>query len=258
LNRERLVAVTCVVFLALTALGSAHAADFKGFYVGGTVGGTNGKSDATTTTVFDPTAGYFASSSVPAIAAAGAQHIDPSGINGGGTAGYNFQSGVFVLGVETDFGAMNLDNSKSTTAIYPCCPTTGFTVKQTITTGWLFTLRPRIGFAAGPLLVYGTGGLAMTNANYQAVFTDTFATAHENGGKEDNLTGWTGGAGAEIKPGRHWSVKGEYLYANFGSLSTTSNNLTAFTPPVAFPSNTFTHKADLRAHIYRFGLNFHF
>ena len=257
LKRERLVTVTCVIFLALAAVSTAHAADFKGFYVGGYVGGTNGRSDAATTTVFSPT-GYFATTSVPAIATAGAQKLRPSGFTGGGQVGYNFQSGVFVLGLETDFGSMSLSDSKSTTATYPCCAPTAFTVTQSIETSWLFTLRPRVGFTAGPLLVYGTGGLAMTNANYQAVFTDTFATAHENGGKEDNLTGWTAGGGAEVKFGGRWSVKGEYLYANFGDLSTTSNNLTAFTPPISFPSNTFTHRADLRAHIYRFGLNFHF
>lgn len=254
---QKSLAVTCVFFLALVAVSNAHAADFKGFYVGGNVGGANGHSDASTTTIFSPT-GYFASSSVPAIATAGAQKLSSSGITGGGQAGYNFQHGAFVLGFETDFGAMNVSDSKSTTATYPCCAPTAFTVTQSISTDWLFTLRPRVGFVAGPLLIYGTGGLAMTSANYQALFTDTFATAHENGGKEDKLTGWTAGAGAEVKVGKRWSVKGEYLFADFGNLSTTSNNLTAFTPPITFPTNTFTHTADLQAHIYRFGINFHF
>lgn len=255
---QKSIAVTCVFFLALAVASSANAADdFKGFYIGGNVGGANGHSDASTTTIFSPT-GYFASSSVPAIATNGAQNLSSSGITGGGQAGYNFQHGAFVLGFETDFGAMNVSASKSTTATYPCCAPTAFTVTQSISADWLFTFRPRVGFAAGPVLIYGTGGLAMTNANYQALFTDTFATAHENGGKEDHLTGWAAGAGAEFKVHRHWSVKGEYLFASFGSLSTTSNNLTAFTPPIAFPTNTFTHTADLQAHIYRFGINFHF
>ena len=250
-------ALTCVFFLALVAVSSAHAADFKGFYIGGNVGGVNGSSDASTSTIFSPT-GYFAQSSVPAIATVGAQHLSANGITGGGQAGFNLQHGVFVFGVETDFGAMNLSDSRSTTATYPCCAPTAFTVTQSISTDWLFTVRPRLGFAAGPIMIYGTGGMAMTNANYQALFTDTFATAHENGGKEDHLTGWTAGAGAEFKVNRRWSVKGEYLFADFGSLSATSNNLTAFTPPIAFPTNTFTHTADLQAHIYRFGINFHF
>ena len=41
MKRERLVTVTCVIFLALAAVSTAHAADFKGFYVGGYVGGAD-------------------------------------------------------------------------------------------------------------------------------------------------------------------------------------------------------------------------
>ena len=67
----RLFAISVVTVLALTAAGSAQSADFKGFYLGANVGGANGNSDAQTTTVFSPT-GYFAASSVPAIATAGA------------------------------------------------------------------------------------------------------------------------------------------------------------------------------------------
>ena len=255
MKQERLVAVTCVIFLALAAVSTAHAADFKGFYIGGNVGGANGNSDAKTTTIFSPT-GYFASTSVPAIATAGAQNLSTSGFTGGGQAGYNFQHGAFVLGFETDFGSMSLSDSQTTTTKYPCC-NANFTVNQSITTDWLFTVRPRVGFAAGPLLVYGTGGLAMTHANYQALFTDTFASAHENGGQDDNMTGWTAGGGAEVKTGTHWSVKGEYLYASFGSFTATSTNLTA-PATTSWPTNVFTHTADLRGHIYRFGVNFHF
>src|SRR5262249_21055929 len=153
-------------------------------YIGANLGGVNGNSDAQTSTIFSST-GYFASTSVPAIAAVGKQNISPSGFTGGGQAGYNFQHNEFLLGAEVDFGGMSLDDSKSGTATYPCCAPTAFTVKQTAETSWLFTLRPRVGFTGGPVFVYGTGGLAVTSLNYQALFTDTFATAHENGGVDE-------------------------------------------------------------------------
>src|SRR5262249_19949009 len=233
----------------------ASAGDFKGFYVGANVGGVTGHSDARTSTVFSPT-GYFANSSVPAIAATGAQSLSPSGFAGGGQAGYNIQHLGFVLGLEADFGGMNMSDKKSGTATYPCCAPTAFTVTQFAGTSWLFTLRPRIGFTGGPLLVYGTGGLATSNVEYTAVFTDTFATAHESGRKENNQTGWAAGAGAEFNTGKHMSLKGEYLRVVLGDLSVTSTNLTAFTPPIAFPTNVFTHKANLTGNVFRFGFNF--
>src|SRR5262249_31006942 len=151
--------------------------------------------------------------SVPAIAGVGAQNQTSNGITGGGQAGYNFQSGAWVIGLETDFGSMNLNSVKSGTAPYPCCPTTNFTITQTVETSWLDTLRPRVGFTGGPLLVYGTGGLAMTNVQYQSYFSDTFASAHEGTVPvlKSTQTGWAAGAGVEVKPGKHWSWKGEYL-----------------------------------------------
>lgn len=254
---NRLLRGACVLMFALLPGVTAHAGDFKGPYVGINVGGVSGSSNATTTTVFSPT-GYFASTSVPAIATAGAQNLSPNGFTGGGQLGLNLQRHSFVLGLETDFGGMNLSDKKSTTATYPCCPTTGFTVTQFAGTSWLFTLRPRIGFTGGPVLVYGTGGLAMTNVEYTALFTDTFANAQENGRKTSTQSGWAAGGGAEFKAGHHWSVKGEILHADFGSLSDTSTNLTAFPSRVAFPTNVFTHKANLTANIYRFGFNYRF
>jgi len=55
-------------------------------------------------------------------------------------------------------------------------------------------------------------------------------------------------------------VRGEYLRVSFGSSSTTtSTNLVAFTPRIAFPTNVFTHSVgDLSANVFRAGFNFYF
>jgi outer membrane immunogenic protein len=255
---NRFLARTCVLAFALAAAVSAKAqADFKGFYVGANAGGAFGRNDAQTTTTFSPT-GYFAASSVPAIGTAGNQKSEPNQFTGGGQAGVNFQSGNFVFGLEGDFGAMSMSASTTATATYPCCAPTAFTVAQTYSTSKLFTLRPRVGWVFGNVLIYETVGMALTTVKYSEVFTDTFATAHESASLQDTRIGWTIGGGGEIKIARHWSVKGEYLYADFGSSSVSSTNLTAFTPPIAFPTNTFNHTIQLRAHIARAGLNFRF
>lgn len=257
---KRFLLASCVaVFLLGTGNVARATDDWKGFYIGGNIGAARGSSDARTTTVFSPT-GYFAMSSVPAIANVGKQHLEPFGITGGGQGGYNFQTGHIVLGAEADFGAMNMSDSKANTGIYPCCAPTNFTITQSVSTGWLLTARPRVGFTAGHLLFYATAGMAMTSANYKALFTDTFATAHENGGVDQTRTGWIGGGGIEFHVGSHShvSLKGECLYAGFGQVSKTSTNLTAFKPLIAFPTNVFTHTDDLHALIARFGFNYRF
>lgn len=254
---NRFLAGACVFAFALVALGSAQAQDFKGFYVGANGGGAFGRFTVDTSPSFSPT-GYFATTSTPAITAASGQQSKPKGLTAGGQAGYNFQWESFVFGLEVDFGKMDLSGATTATQTYPCCAPTAFTVTQSAETSWLFTARPRVGVVFGHVLFYGTAGGAVTSVKYSALFTDTFATAHESASLEDKRPGWVAGGGAEMSLTHHLSVKGEYLYAGFGTSTVTSNNLTAFTPPIAFPSNIFTHTVALHAGIARGGVNFRF
>src|SRR5882672_9624928 len=77
----------------------APISNWTGAYIGVNAGYAWGDSEAATTTLSPPPA-YFAASSVPAIAAAGAQTINPNGFTGGGQLGYNWQMGSSVFGLE--------------------------------------------------------------------------------------------------------------------------------------------------------------
>jgi outer membrane immunogenic protein len=256
---NRFLKGTCALAFVLLALRSANAADdeFKGFYVGANVGGAFGRPKVDTSPSFSPT-GYFAATSVPAIASASNQTIDTNGFTAGGTAGYNFQWENLVVGLEADYGAMNLSGSTTVTGVYPCCAPTSFTVAQTAKTSWLFTVRPRVGVVFGHFLLYGTAGAAITNVKYTALFTDTFATAHESAAINETRPGWIAGVGGEHHISHHLSIKGEYLWTDFGTASIPTSGLTAFTPPIAFPTNIFTHTVNMRAGLVRAGINFRF
>ena len=232
-------------------------ANWSGFYVGGFAGGSFARASANTSTIFSPT-GYFATSSPPAINVTGTQRLKPNGVNAGIEAGYNHQAGHFVIGAEADFGVLTGSKTQTNSNLYPCCAPTNFTVAQSVKNKWLFTARPRAGFTAVKALFYVTGGLALTNVNYSAVFTDTFATASESGSISKTRLGWTAGGGIEAKIAPKWSAKAEYLFADFRRVSTTSTNLTAFAPPIAFPTNIFTHSIYLKENVVRFGINYHF
>jgi len=65
--------------------------------------------------------------------------------------------------------------------------------------------------------------------------------------------GWTVGGGAEYALRARWTLKAEYLYADFGKISTTSM-LTA--PPGK--KDVFAHSATFNVHILRLGLNYRF
>jgi outer membrane immunogenic protein len=234
------------------------ATNWSGFYIGGNVGGQWGDADPKTSTIFSPT-GYFANSSVPAIAAAGAQKFNSSDVTGGFTAGYNWQVNQLLFGVEGDINWFGFRGGATSGAVYPCCGPTAFTINSSASADWLATIRARLGVIATPdLLLYATGGAAIADVKANWAFTDTFATAAESASLSDTRVGWTVGAGGEYRVGGGWSIKAEYLYVDLGRVSATSTNLTAFTPAIAFPTNVFSHSVDLKSNIVRVGVNYHF
>ncbi len=268
------------ILFALTSATCAAAADlyykapvtvpaynWTGFYIGGNVGGAWGNFDPRTTTVYsDP--GWFVTTDIPAIDAAGIQSSKPTGFTGGFEAGYIRQSRNFIFGVEGDIGALSLSSSARSGALYPGYPYT-FTVTSNISTTWLATVRGRLGYAVNNWLFFVTGGAAFTDLHGSFAFSDTYGNAngnpnaHESASFSDTKTGYTIGGGVEAGLWGNWSVKGEYLYADFGTVSASSNNLTAFSPPllfpkIAFPENAFTHRFDLKANIARAALNYRF
>ena len=158
----------------------------------------------------------------------------PQGGFGGGQIGYNYQTGSFVFGVETDFqGAGISDSVTGTTAAgYD------FTSKESI--DWFGTARGRLGFAVGNALVYGTGGFAYGNVNQHAI----------NGGdvfvSNTTQTGYAAGGGIEYKFTPAWSLKAEYQYIDLGSQKLTDSL-----------GNT-TNPLDTNFQTARVGLNYRF
>jgi outer membrane immunogenic protein len=265
-------------FAALTAAPAAFAADmpaqapvytkapvvapaysWSGFYAGVTAGGAWGNSSLNTSTTLDPEFGYFVPSSVSAVNSVGAQKAKPNGFTGGVGAGYNWQAGSFVVGIESDFSYLGLRGHATGGAVYPCCAPAAFTINSSVNTNWLFTARPRIGVASGNWLFYATGGLAITDLNAKFTFADNFRdlfgpghlNAFEAASFSRTKLGYAVGGGIEAGLWSNWSVKAEYLHVNFG---TSSIKLIA---PMPFGSQQlFTHSADLQANVVRVGLNY--
>lgn len=249
--------VAAVLAVATASLWGSEAQAQTGFYIGPSAGYGFGNAQAATSTVFSAT-GYFASTSVPAIAASGMQKVEPQAFDVGLDGGYDAHSGGFIYGIAADVSLLNGSDTRSTTATYPCCAPTTFTINQTVKTSWMTTIRAKVGVDMGSTAVYVTGGYAGLQARYSAQFTDTFATANESGSKSEFRSGWVVGAGADLKIGGHWSLQPEFLHADFGHMNATGGTLTAFTPPISFSTNVFTHSTSLRMNVARVGFHYHF
>ncbi len=277
---RKIILVLLMVIISVASAQGASAADlpvkapiapvapaaynWTGFYAGLNLGGAWGRSDASTTLAYSPF-GWFNITSPPAVNAAGRQHIHSSGFTGGGQVGYNWQSGPVVFGAEADIQYLHLSGNARSSAVYPCCSPTVFNVTSSVDTNWLFTARPRLGYAVNNWLFYVTGGVAVTDLKGDFTFTDNCAANPGCGGPNSNAheavsltktrAGWTVGGGIEAALWGQWSVKAEYLFLDFGSISGTG----FLNPPVGGSNNNpFTHTINLKANVARVGLNYHF
>ena len=147
----------------------------------------------------------------------------------GVTAGYNYQIGPAVLGVEADANWTDIRGSSNAN-----CGPTCFTNNT-----WLTTVRGRVGYAVDRLLPYVTGGAAIGNIKTH------LGTLPQ---QSDGRVGWTVGAGAEFAFFRNWSAKVEYLYVNLDSFSCGA-------AACGVPAPT---EVKFDAGVLRAGVNYHF
>jgi outer membrane immunogenic protein len=124
---------------------------------------------------------------------------NPSGGLVGGTAGYNYQIGQFVLGVEGDWDWADITKS-GVNAVG------AYSTK----TDDIATVRARAGFAVDRALFYVTGGYAGA---------DTQLTINGFGSQSEWRSGGVIGGGLEYAFTNNISAKAEYLFAPLQSQS---------------------------------------
>lgn len=119
--------------------------------------------------------------------------LDTDGVLGGGFAGYNFQHGDFVYGLEGDVGFNAMDGSTAGTGSEA---------------GVEGSLRARMGLAvAEGVLVYGTAGGA----------AGRLEISDAAGSDRNTLLGWTAGAGVDATLTENIFGRVEYRYTDYGS-----------------------------------------
>ena len=124
-----------------------------------------------------------------------------SGGFAGGTAGYNWQTGNVVFGIEADAAWSDVGSTLGIAGIAAA----NDKIRD------MGTVRGRIGYAFGQVLLYGTGGYAWADNNINiSALGVALSDSHIH-------SGWTAGAGVEVMFAPKWSVKAEYLYRSFAS-----------------------------------------
>ncbi len=224
---------------------------WTGCYVGATIGYKWGRSKHTSAgainggVVANP--GHLAGQDI-------APQFNLDGVIGGGEAGCNWQSGNWVYGIEVD-GSWSTAEGQAHNFIYDNI-FDPFLVSKT-SERWLMTARGRIGYAADKWLWYVTAGAAWTGVDINSSSVGQGGVAQIYGIERHNKTGWVVGFGSEYALVGGWSVKSEWLYANFGKIHALDTSCAIAVCGAPF-AGVLNRDVSLYEFVWRVGMNYRF
>jgi outer membrane immunogenic protein len=127
-------------------------------------------------------------------------------------AGYNYQFGSIVVGIEGDIEGLFGDDDDDDFSGVVFNGTTGLPATYAFnsnTLDWQGSIRARVGFAFDRAMIYATGGFAFGGISGGVASPGLF-----NDG-DDTITGWTLGAGVEYAFTNNLTTRVEYRYTSF-------------------------------------------
>jgi outer membrane immunogenic protein len=174
-----------------------------------------------------------------------------NGFLGGVQAGYNYQFGLGVLGVEGDFTWADLKSNSPCLVVFNC----------SVDTKWTADITARAGVVVDKALVYVKGGAAWAHTDYGLNQSITLGapllgvpagTTATSSNVSDTRIGALFGTGVEYAFTPNWSAKIEYNFMDFGkqtyNFPLTTAGLTSI--PAEIKQQTHIIKAGIN---YRFG-----
>ncbi len=232
---------------------------WTGFYVGGHIGDGWGDkswtqgSEGTISFVLPPLTG-----GPPDLIGIPGQALGKASMNGllgGLQAGYNYQAGQWVFGVEATWS--RIDMGGSFLLADPRGRSIGGIAQSNI--DWIGTAAGRIGFTIDRALLYAGAGAAWTKENDDitglALGDLPFSIDASN-----TRFGWTFLTGVEYAFDPHWSARVQYNFYDFGSQNPTLSGMAHFdvggliaVEPFLFPVST-----ELRIQTITAGVNYRF
>lgn len=222
--------------------------DWEGAYAGLGVGASMGEADPDTRVLNN---GYF----VDPLPASDSAQLNPilqrvlEGWDAAGSAiaGYNFQHGHFVYGLEADLTVADFEQSTSAGPIaYDTAPAATFLTRTTVESSYTASLRPRIGYAADGFLLALSAGPSISTFKTTLEFSDTFGGGSSLRFKDTQTRlGFSASAGAAYQVADGWSVRGDYVFSQFSDIANGRPNF------AGSPAADFDIDVDFQSHNLR-------
>jgi outer membrane immunogenic protein len=214
-------------------VAAAPVFTWSGFYVGAQVGYAWSEIDTRVSFADLSSAGEF----------------EADGLVGGVHAGFTYQLGSVVAGVEGDIEAAGLKGEHRFADLFDAGIVDTLDVETQINVQG--SIRARLGFALERALIYATGGVAFANVEntYTATFNPAVPVAPDRESFESTEWGWTLGAGLEYAVTDNLTGRVEYRYTKFDTIRNAPSD---DNPGPSFDNDVEQHT--LRAGVsYRFG-----
>jgi outer membrane immunogenic protein len=180
----------------------------------------------------------------------GSGSASASGWLAGAQAGYNWQSGPWVYGLEADISATRLRSELSAFLQSPTFPLLTAAGSASSSVDWYGTVRGRLGWSAGPLLFYGTGGLAYGDVSLQSSASSNPLVL--SSASSPLRTGWVGGGGIDYEWTPNVILSLGYQFVDLGKVSLASST--------AVTGGTLSQNASVHGQfqVVTFGISFRF
>lgn len=247
---------------AMLSAAPAYAQDsggWTGFYAGVDGGGARGRLSVQAT---DPVLQYTninppgvqPISIVPSTSVPLAARGHDTSLRYGALAGFQFQSGHIVFGIEADVRAGGSAIAAESTQPMPLtllAPASSVTLERDAKSGLTWSARARIGYASGSTLVYATGGIA--GAHVRVRGEDSYTIPAGNAGnpvqafpaqgpfivtarETRDLIGWSAGIGFERRIAAHVRLGLDARYSDYGTKTFALANATQTNAGPAAPA----------------------
>lgn len=162
--------------------------------------------------------------------------FNSNGFLGGVHAGYNWQSGQLVYGLELDITGADISNTVANSMI------PGANESFSTRIDWFGTARARLGYSVDRFLPFVTGGVAF--GHIKSSYDDNDFVPGNHAVADDVVAGWTIGAGAQYALTDNWSLRAEYLYVDLQDSQGSFDG--------------FRYDFDNNAHVVRLGASYKF
>ena len=228
------------LFLAAAPAAGQESGNWSGFYAGVEGGGVRERLSVRATdlvtqyTNINPP-GAEPLTIVPGTVASFAARGRDTSLLYGGVAGFQFESGRAVFGIEGDVRAGGASVVAASTVQLPLtilASASTLSLGREAKTRYQWSLRTRLGYDAGSTLFYATGGLAGAHVRLRADNSYTIPAGNAGNPLQPfpaqgpflvtaretrDLLGWTAGIGVEQRVGPHLRLGLEARYSDYGS-----------------------------------------